>query len=742
MPRRLINVSHRLPVTADVSGATVDLRASPGGLATGVRGAMRDHESVWIGWPGELPSLDADGQRHLERALDDMGLSPVYLDAADIGEYYDAIANGALWPVLHGQIDQLPLDLQGWDGFVRVNQKFARAAAERWRPGDLVWVHDYQLALVPAMLREMQPDAAIGFFLHVPFPPYEAFSILPWRDEILAGMLGSDLIGFHTAGYVHQFSTVIRRTLGIDVEVDRFRYQRREVRIGPFPLGVDAAEWDARGRDHEVLAEAEALRADAGSRALLLGVDRLDYTKGLRRRAMAVDRLLENGDASADTIRFIQVTVPSREGVEAYDDMRRQVDELVGRINARWGTATAVPIHRMHQSLTARDLSVLYRACDVLLVTPLRDGMNLVAKEFIASRADEDGVLILSEFAGAASELGEALHVNPYDLDGVAQAIARALTMSVDERRQRMTALRRRVFAYDASAWARDFVDQLTAASSARGSSPSQSDSGIAQVRRLLQQIAPATPLVLILDYDGTLVDFAASPGEATPDRALMQLLRDLSGQPGISLHLVSGRTRESMEDWFGDLPCGLYAEHGLWSRAPGARSWVARARVATGWRDRIRPILDHFTATTHGSFVEEKTASLAWHYRNASADHTNGANFGDVQARELKMLLADLLSNVPVEVLYGHKVIEVRPQGVNKGVIVPSIIANAPETALYVAIGDDRTDEDLYAALPDGSITIRVGAGTTGALYRLDSVAEVRDLLGALAARTPKVAR
>lgn len=736
MHRRLIIVSHRLPVRAEVTAAGVILQPSSGGLATGVRGAIKDHNALWIGWPGELPPLDADGQRALDRSLAGIGLAPVYLDGSDLHEYYDDIANAVLWPVLHGQIDQLPLDLTGWEGFVRANRKFAQAVAEEYRPGDLIWIHDYQLALVPQFVREQHPEAAIGYFLHVPFPPYDTFNILPWREEMLRGILGADLVGFHTTGYVHQFAAALQRTLGIDVEIDRFRHAGREIRLGAFPLGVDAAEWSARSHDPGVVAEAAALRKDAGPRKLLLGVDRLDYTKGIRRRCMAVERLLESGDVSPEAIRFVQVTVPSREGVEAYDELRRQVDELVGRINSRWGTATSVPIHHMHQELSVSELSALYLACDVLLVTPLRDGMNLVAKEFIATRADGDGVLVLSEFAGAASELGEALDVNPYDLPGMAATIGRALNMPEADRRARMAALRERVMSYDAAAWAEDFVARLGAAAAARGAPSHDGESGRPQLERMLGRLAPDTPLVLLLDYDGTLVDFAATPAEAQPDPELMTLLADLAMQPHVTLHVISGRTRESMDAWFGSIPCGLHAEHGLWSRTAGTAAWTAQARAGATWRDRIRPILQHFTDTTRGTFIEEKTASIAWHYRGATADHTNGANFGDVQARELKVLLASLLSNAPVEVLYGHKVIEVRPQGVNKGMIVPSIVAAAPEHALFVAVGDDRTDEDLFAALPDGSITIRVGAGSTGALYNLGSVADVREVLRALAGR------
>jgi len=733
MTQRLLIVSNRLPVTAEVRDGEVQLALSTGGLATGLRGASGVGETLWIGWPGELRRLDARRQRELDRELEENGLAAVYLNRREVQGFYESISNGVLWPVFHGHIDQLPLELPGWDEFVHVNEKFAQVVAQRYRPGDLIWIHDYQLVLLPKMLRERIPDASIGFFLHIPFPPYETFSVLPWREKILQSMLGADLIGFHTPSYLHQFTTALQRLLGVDADIDRVQYDGREIRLGTFPMGVDAIAWNARAAEPEVLHDVDALRRDATGRKVLLGVDRLDYTKGILRRCLAVERLLSEEESLSDQLRFIQVTVPSRQRVEAYTGLRRRVDELVGRINAAHSSATAVPIHRMHQSLSEHELSVLYRAADVMLVTPLRDGMNLVAKEFVASRVDEDGVLVLSEFAGAASEFGEALHVNPYDLDGTARAIRTALSMSLPERQQRMRALRERVFTHDARGWATSFVEQLAVAGKHAPAGAPTSGAGLAQIRDIVSRLRHEQHLVLILDFDGTLVPFADAPDGAAPDEELLTLLAMLANRPRTQVHLVSGRTRDSMATWFDALPLGLHAEHGLWSRPIGTTTWSMVRSLKTDWKERIRPLLEHFTATTRGTFIEEKTTGLAWHYRSASADHTNGANFGDVQARELRLLLSDLLTNSPVEVIAGNKVVEVRPHGVNKGTIVPSILFAAPEHGAIIAIGDDRTDEDLFEGLPEGSLTIRVGEGPSMALYRLDSTGEVRELLRAL---------
>jgi trehalose 6-phosphate synthase/phosphatase len=737
MTQRLLIVSNRLPITAHVRQEEFSFTPSVGGLATGLREAGDGMDTLWVGWPGDLPRLDARRQRLLDDELAAQGLAAVHLSRREVQGFYESVANGVLWPVFHGNFEQLPLDFRAWDDFVSVNEKYAQVVADRYRPGDLIWIHDYHLLLLPRMLRERIPDASIGFFLHIPFPPWEIFSILPWRDEILRGLLGADLVGVHTPGYLRHFANAMERLLGADVDIDRVRHGGRQVHLGSFPMGVDAASWNARSGEASVLEQAAMLRGDAGGRAILLGVDRLDYTKGILRRCLAVERLLREDEGIRDRLRFIQVTVPSRQRVEAYSGLRRRVDELVGRINAAHSSASAVPIHRIHQTLSQEELSVLYRATDVLLVTPLRDGMNLVAKEFVASRPDEDGVLVLSEFAGAASEMGEAVHVNPYDLDGTAHAIRRALDMPREERRQRMRALRGRVFDQDIHRWVTSFIEQLARASRQSRASSATVMAGLAQLRRVVSGLRREQDIVLIMDYDGTLVPFADSPDAAAPDQDLLGLLSALAADPRVHVHIVSGRTRESIARWFDALPIGLSAEHGLWSRPAGVPTWSMTRQIKVDWKERIRPLFEQFTAATRGTFIEEKTAALTWHYRTATADYTNGANFGEVQARELRLLLSDLLSNSPVEVLPGHKVVEVRPHGMNKGMIVPPILAAAAPHSAIIAIGDDRTDEDLFEALPDGTLTVHVGEGESMALYRLRDSTEVRQLLRELIQNT-----
>ena len=577
------------------------------------------------------------------------------------------------------------------------------------------------------MLREALPDATIGFFLHIPFPSSEIFSVLPWREEILGGLLGADLIGFHTPPYLRHFATTLRRVLGIDVDVDRVRHQDRDVFLGVFPMGIDASTWESRSNEPAVKARAAEILAEGGDRKLLVGIDRLDYTKGIPRRLLAIERLFEIEPSLRERVRLVQVTVPSREKVAPYQDIRKRIDELVGRINSAYATPGWAPIHSLHRSLDEDEVTALYRAADVMLVTPLRDGMNLVAKEFVASRTDRDGVLVLSEFAGAAAELGEALLVNPYDIDHMAVRIRQALLMPESERRSRMRALRLRVMSHDADRWAQSFIDTMRRIRRTIRTAEPPSQDDTFEIARRAGNLSSA---LLLLDYDGTLMPFAPTPDAAQPDEELRTLLTDLSANPGTTVHVVSGRSRQSLERWLGDLPLALHAEHGLWSRLRQDEPWTLLRPVLPRLKDKVRPIFEHFTATTRGSFIEEKTASIAWHYRLANADFADEHDFGEQQAKELRLLLGELLSNEPMQVLSGAKVVEVRPIGVNKGAVVPLILNTSGGVSRIIAIGDDRTDEDLFAALPASALSIRVGDGQSIAQYRLADPHDVRQFL------------
>ena len=722
---RILIVANRLPITVKVTEAGVDVQRSTGGLATGLQGPHEQSDGLWIGWLGAAEELGPERQAQLDAKLAAMRLVAVPLPADLVTRYYEGFSNGVLWPLFHYLLEQVPLQVSDWDAYVEANERFADVVAAHYRPGDLIWVHDYQLLLLPELLRRRIPEARIGFFLHIPFPSEELFRTLPSRERLLEGILGADLIGFHTAAYLRHFATSLIDILGIAVDIDRVQLPLREVRLGVFPMGIDAASFSTTAADPAVEAESMAIRGD-GSVRVLVGIDRLDYTKGIPRRLLAYERLLHAHPELQERVRLIQVAVPSRTGVGAYQDFRTLVDQLVGRINGEFGTPRWVPVHYIFRALSESDLVALYLAADVMLVTPLRDGMNLVAKEFIASRNDGDGVLVLSEFAGASSELAEALRVNPYDVEGAAEVYYRALTMPSEERHARLAPLRSRVRTFDVHRWVASFLEQLE--ESTPIAPPRGQPAGTQAAREALsKRLAETDGLLLLLDYDGTLVPFAATPDLARPDAGLVTLLGAVAARPDTEVHVVSGRARDALDHWLGHLSVWLHAEHGFWSRAPNSPEWVPAAEPGGSWREPVLAILRDITARTPGSLIETKAAAVAWHYRMADPE------IGARRANELRLHLNQVLSNQPVEILPGHRLLEIRPYGIHKGRIVAQLSSERLGGTTVVAIGDDRTDEDLFAALPADAITIRVGPGPTRARFRLEGISAVRAFLQTL---------
>jgi trehalose 6-phosphate synthase/phosphatase len=724
---RVILVSNRLPVAVRVERGDVVVERSSGGLATGLSGFHSQAETIWIGWPGESWRLTPPQRTVLRDRLAEMRAVPVELTAAEVQRYYDGFSNGVLWPLLHYQLDRLPLATEGWETYQEINSRFAAAIVEQYRPGDLIWVHDYQLALVPGMVRQQLPDAAIGFFLHVPFPSAEVFRLLPWRRQLLEGMLGSSLIGFHTVSYVLHFLTSAANVLGCETRQGRAIFAGRSIRAGTFPMGIDARAYEELSARPSVVAETERLRKSAGGAALIVSVDRLDYTKGIPRRLLAFERLLEKYPRLRGRVKLVQVAAPSRGAVGQYREFRQTVNEMVGRINGRFASPGYDPIHYISQNLDEARLAAYYRVASIALVTPLRDGMNLVAKEFVASRTDGDGVLVLSEFAGAATELADALIVNPYDLDNVATTIHDALTMPEEERRARMAALRERVKSHDIHCWAREYVAALRSEARrqtlSRTAATPRADSPQAVASALLSD--PDRPLAILLDYDGTLVGLRPSPDEASPDPDLLRILATLALLPGVEVHVISGRRRDDMDLWLGSLPVGLHAEHGLWSRDARQARWVRRD-VEAAWLDTVRGLMESRTLDVPGSFVESKDASLAWHYRNVPTA------VGRRQAAALVGDLEEALADTSAAILRGSRVVEVRDSNTNKGLIVKDIEAAMPSARMLI-VGDDVTDEDMFHAAPPDAVTVHVGTHASSARMRLMGPDQVRKMLSEL---------
>ncbi len=731
---RVLLVSNRLPITTKVEHHRLVTSPSSGGLATGLRHVQDGEGTLWIGWPGDTSRMSAEMRAKLQAALAEMHCAPVPLTPFEVTHFYDGFSNAVLWPLFHYLLDRIPVHTKDWEVYQRVNERFAEAVVAHHRPGDLIWVHDYQLALVPSLLRRKLPNARIGYFLHIPFPATEIFRTLPWREAILDGILGADLVGFHTRGYRRHFANAVERILELQLdEEEHVHVGDRRVDLGVFPMGVDIERLRKLVDDPSVQAEVDHLKEEAAGRSVRVGVDRLDYTKGMRRRLLAFERLLETTPQIRGKVRLVQVAVPSRDKVASYQAYRREVHETVGRINGAYGTLEWVPIHYVHRPLSEHELVALYRAASVMLVTPLRDGMNLVAKEFVACRTDDDGVLLLSEFAGAAAEMGEALLINPYDVEAMALAYRRAIDMSVEERRFRMRALRARVETNDVHHWSKSYIDALTQTATVELAHPAETSH--AAIEALGMSLNQRGRLLFLLDYDGTLIPFAPAPDLATPDAALLDLLRSLAHHPGFEVHIVSGRRRETLERWLGELPVGLHAEHGFWSRALPppkmggqiAPVWTAARELDVPWKIELRNILERFTLSTPGALIEEKTASLAWHYRMAEPE------LAAARAREVRGAVGAFVRGLPLEIIEGDKVIEVRLRGIDKGVVAAAIVAGASPGTTVIAMGDDFTDVDLFRALPKDAVTIAVGSHPVGAQYRVDSPRAARAFLASL---------
>ncbi|MBP7635759.1 bifunctional alpha,alpha-trehalose-phosphate synthase (UDP-forming)/trehalose-phosphatase [Candidatus Ozemobacteraceae bacterium] len=724
----MLIVSNRLPVTVRHEHTKLTVSPSAGGLATAMKGPHRNSDALWVGWPGELGRINDEQTKQIEREFEKQRLVPVYLTSNQVKRFYEGFSNGVLWPLYHYDTEKVQRDAwANWNTFVEVNRLFAEQAAASAAPGDLVWVHDYQLSLMPAMLRRLRPDVTIGFFLHIPFPSSEVFRILPWRNEILEGMLGADLIGFHTFSYLRHFRQTVTSVLRLPTRGETVTIGDREARLGVYPIGIDASYFMGLAEDPEIRKETTRLIEEAGGRRILLGVDRLDYTKGLPRRLLAVERFLERNPEWRDRIRFLQLTVPSRSQVESYARLRKELDEIAGRINAAHGTFGSLPVHYLVRSVDDRALAALYAAADVMLVTPVRDGMNLVAKEYVAMRSNADGVLILSEFAGAAAEMTEALIVNPFDIDQLAQYIKRALTMPKNEVQRRMKRLRQRVIGYDAFAWAEDFIAGLKEMSSSSvPARPGLTPPG--DIDALAERLKSLPSLTILLDYDGTLVPFSDDPEAAIPDEELLALLKRLARRPETLVHIVSGRAREQLDEWFGGLPIALHAEHGLWLHPDKETGWKSRIPLEEPIRDLLRPLFRRFTRSTPGSRLEEKSAGFCWHFRAAEQD------FGQEQAGRLaeaieRLLVANGLSD-RCEVLRGSFVVETRPAGINKGLAVKELIDNNTIDNRMLVMGDDRTDEDMFMALPPEATAIHIGPSHSVANWRIPDPETARAFL------------
>ncbi|HEY4613042.1 MAG TPA: bifunctional alpha,alpha-trehalose-phosphate synthase (UDP-forming)/trehalose-phosphatase [Bacteroidota bacterium] len=730
---RLIIVSNRLPFSAKVVEGELQFGEVAGGLATGLSAFLDSYKAhfpksddhLWVGWPGA--TIDATHHNTLrERALAEHHAYPVFLSESDMENFYQGFCNSTIWPLFHYFPSSTVYRDDYWEQYVKVNELFCDTLAEVVREGDVVWVQDYHLMLLPQMLRQRIPRAAIGFFLHIPFPSFEILRLLPlaWRRSILEGLLGADLIGFHTYEYTHHFLQSVLRILGNDHSMGQVSLPNRIVKADTFPMGIDYGRFVTACTASETEAEKRDLRKALGDSKIILSVDRLDYSKGILHRLQGYEALLEAHAELRGKVVLTMVVVPSRIGVIEYENMKKQVEEYVGKVNGKFGSIGWTPVIYQYKALSLHSLVALYNVADVALVTPLRDGMNLIAKEYIACRTEGTGVLILSEMAGAAKELGEAVIINPNDRREIAKALHEALSMPVHEQRRRNKIMQDRLQRYDVVRWANDFLTVLntTKEIQERLNAKLLEAPVLATIRDTYRR---AKHRLVFLDYDGTLTPIVRHPDLAVPSPPTIDLLKKLALDEKNTVVIISGRDRKTLGAWFNGIPVGLVAEHGIWLKEKGG-AWESLGHGGSDWKTQLFPIIEQYADRLPGAMVEEKEHSLVWHYRMADPDQAQ------LLAAELTDRLLHFAANNDVQVLRGSKVIEVRPAAVNKGVAARHWLQKgAPDFIL--AIGDDWTDEDMFAALPEEAFSIRVGVTNTRARYNVRDVREVAEVLGML---------
>ncbi len=731
--RRLVIVSNRLPFNVRVENGKLSFHESAGGLVTGLSSFMQSRnrtptlsgDHLWVGWPGSSVEVSLRGQL-IREALASFRSYPVFLSEEQMEQFYLGFCNATIWPLFHYFPTFTVYQPAFWEQYKQINEIFCDALEDVLRPADVVWIHDYHLMLLPRLLRARRPQLSIGFFLHIPFPSFEVFRLLPgeWRRDILEGLLGADLVGFHTYEYTHHFLQSVLRILGYDHQMAQILTADRIVKVDTFPMGIDYEKFSNAPAEPETEQEARALSSTLANFKVILSVDRLDYSKGILNRLEGYELFLENNPQFHAQVVLLMIVVPSRIGVVQYDRMKRQVEELVGKINGRFGRVGWTPVLYQYRNVPFSSLVAFYAVSDVCLVTPLRDGMNLVAKEYVATRTEGTGVLILSEMAGSVKELPEAIIINPNNRAEIAGALKDALETPAEEQKRRNQIMQRRLKRYHVSRWANDFLNSLMGVREVQDhieakllSTKSRQD--------IIERYKKSRRRIMFLDYDGTLMPLARTPALAKPDEGCLDLLRSLAAQAANTVVISSGRDRETLQEWFGHLPVGLIAEHGAWSRRYG-ESWQLFKPLSVAWKRQLIPILETYADRLPGAFVEEKENSAAWHYRSADPDQ---AGF---LAAELIDHLINLVSKADLQVIQGSRVVEVIHAGVDKGsAALKWIIEN--DYDFILAVGDDATDEDMYRVMPEWAVSIRVGIAGTHAQHNIRNNAEVISLLRSL---------
>lgn len=729
MGKRLFIVSSRLPITIDDEQG---VQQASGGLVTAVNSYLKKRSSneydevLWAGVPGcTLSSWVASIKNVGETSYTYL---PVFVTEAEYNGYYNGHSNSVLWPLFHYFPSYAEYSVQCYNCYQKVNEQFAETLLMHLRPTDTVWIHDYHLLPLAALLRKAIPELTIGFFLHIPFPSFEIFRLLPkkWQEDLLSGMLGADLIGFHTIDYASHFLQSVLMILGLDNDRHIIHHDNRLIKIDVFPISIDYEKFHNAYNDEAVVRQRQSFQKEMPSRKIIFSVDRLDYTKGVHNRLKAYEYFLQTNPEYSGKVVFILVIVPSRDTIPRYAERKKMIDELISHINSKIGNIHWVPVIYQYTYLDFTEMMALYSACDLALITPLRDGMNLVSKEFVASRMDKKGVLVISEMAGAARELTDALTINPNDILDMAQKIKEGLEITVEEQASRLEAMQKRIANYDVQTWAEDFMTELYNIKQKQQTFQIKFLDSYSK-RLVYDSYRSSRKRLLLLDYDGTLVPFSQNPDQAVPGPGLVELLKGLSEAKENEVYLISGRSSSWLEKHFGKLPLHLIAEHGARYKQKHGE-WITEVQTHNEWREQVHNIMEMYVRRCANSSVEEKEFSMVWHYRNCNVEQ------GKLRANELTSELNEYIRNRHLQVLMGNKIVEVRQSGINKGSFIKRVI-EADKHDYIFAVGDDRTDEDMFRELIDqkNTYTIKVGPEASYAQYNLHTPHMVVSLLEGL---------
>lgn len=721
--KKIITVSNRLPVSAKKTKNGIAFKRSIGGVATGMASLKNSYKNTWIGWPGVMAE---DGDDPIVKEVTSKlkrkhGCVPVFIGEEEFERFYEGFCNNTIWPLFHYFVQYTEYRKKNWEAYKKVNEMFLEKVLEKAKNGDTIWVHDYHLMLLPEMLRNKLPDSSIGFFLHIPFPSFEIFRLLPWRKEIIDGLLGADLIGFHLYDYVKHFLDSVQFLTGFNHDLGRINMGKRAVKTDAFPMGINFKKYSDGAEKPAVKNEVRKIRKQIGKKKIILSTDRLDYSKGILERIRAFDLFLQKNPDQCGKVTMVLVAAPSRTGVPHYMELRNSLNEAVGRINGKHADMDWTPIIYINRLVGTKTLIALYKIADVALITPFRDGMNLMTKEFLAAKNDSTGVLIISEMAGASRELSEAVTVNPNNREEIAEAISTALSMDIKEQKERNRAMRARLRNYDVNRWAALFMKGLNSAKKLQDEI-SSIKLGNTGKKKLVAKYRKSKKRLLFLDYDGTLAPIVQHPDKAKPDADMLALLKRLQSDPRNEVVLMSGRNRKTMRKWFGSLGISMVSGHGACILERGKR-WRLLENMKAEWKDDVKPMIDHYVERTPGSFLEEKDFSLVWHFRGADEE------LGKIRAWELKDDMMHMTANLDLGILEGKKVLEIKREGINKGAAAMRWLEKG-HWDFIVSIGDDKTDEDVFNVLPDDAYPIKVGLGSTSARHTLKNPSEVKCLL------------